>query len=54
MLKIILICTALVAALAGCGGGGCDAGRPGFESAKDTCAERADEPEAAASAPVGR
>lgn len=41
---------ALLASLAACGGGGCDAGTPGFGSAKDECEERAPTPAPAASA----
>lgn len=41
----------LVALLAACGGGGCDAGTPPFKSVPDECPDRAEEPEQPASAP---
>jgi hypothetical protein len=42
----------VAALLAGCGGGGCDAGKPGFESVRDECEDRAEEADPAASAPA--
>jgi hypothetical protein len=41
----------LAALLAGCGGGGCEAGTPPFKSVPDECPDRAEEQEPPASAP---
>ncbi len=46
-----LITLLLAALLSACGGGGCDAGKPGFGSVKDECEDRAEEAEKPASAP---
>jgi hypothetical protein len=51
-MKTLLLCIVALF-LVSCGDGGCDAGAPGFASAHDECAERA-EPAASAASTPGR